>query len=40
MDSGIKKLAVVADGRLLQRGGELALGRVFVFHGIKVNCDV
>jgi hypothetical protein len=40
MDSGIKKFAVVADGRLLQRGGELVLGWVFVFHGIKLNCDV
>ena len=40
MGSVIKKLAVVTDGRLLQRGGELVLGWVFVFHGIKLNCDV
>lgn len=37
---GIKEFAVVTDGRLLQRGRETVFGRVFVFHGIKLNCDV
>src|SRR5258708_4411827 len=37
---GIKEFAEVAEGDCLQRGGELVLGRVFVFHGIKLNCDV
>jgi hypothetical protein len=37
---GIKEFAEVAECDCLQRGGELVLGRVFVFHGIKIHCKV